>query len=105
MTDPTNRSANAFKFGLRAGSSRGYTTVPQSVLEGAGIERVSVQNHIVHPAEEAVFGVGQIPGDLRHPVPVRLTGDPRDLYGAGLKLDDEQDDVPDQAGPWLALRR
>jgi hypothetical protein len=47
--------------------------------------------------EEAVSGVGQVTGDLRHPRLVRLTRDPRDLYREGPELHDKEDDVADQS--------
>src|SRR5262245_18287139 len=61
-----------------------HTTVPQPVPEGGGVEGIAVQNEVFGAEEEALFGVGQVPCDLRHPVLVRLRGDPSDLHGAGL---------------------
>src|SRR4051812_9852550 len=52
---------------------------------------------MVHAAEEAIAGIGQIPRDLRHPLLVRLTRDPRDLDSPSLELHDEEDAVADQA--------
>ena len=71
---------------------------PQEIPEGNSVERVSVQNEVVHAAKEAVFSVGQVSRDLRHPVPMRLTCNARDLYGPGLQLHDEEDDVSDESG-------
>src|SRR2546427_13116932 len=79
-TDPTNRSAKAFKFGLRAGRR---TSVTQEVPEGGCVERVSVENQVVRVAEEAIVRVGQVPCHLCHPRFVRVTRDTGDLHGAG----------------------
>src|SRR5262249_38982517 len=69
-----------------------HTTVPQPVPEGGRVEGIAVQNEVFGAAEEVLFGVGQVPCDLRHPVLVRLRGDPSDLHGAGLEFDDEKHD-------------
>ena len=106
LADTTNRSANAFKFGLRAGRTQWlHAAVPQQAPKGGGVERISVENEVLHAAEEAVAGVGQVPCDLRHPRFVRLTRDPGDLHRAGLELHDEEDDVADQAAARSAPRR
>jgi hypothetical protein len=37
-----------------------HSTVPQPVPESDGVERVAVQNEMVHPAQEAVVEAGQV---------------------------------------------
>ena len=74
-----------------------HATVSQEAPEGGGVERIPIQNDVLNLAEKAVAGIGQIPGELRHPDLVRLRGDPGDLHGAGLELHDEEDAVADQA--------
>ena len=73
-----------------------YATASQQVPERGSVERVAVQNERFHTAEEAISGGSQIPCDLRHPGPVRVTRDPRDFHSAGLEPHDEEDGVADQ---------
>ena len=70
-----------------------HTTVPQQVPEGGGVERVSIENEVVHVTEEAVVRVGEVSSYLRHPGFMRLTRDAGDLHGARLQLHDKEDDV------------
>jgi len=98
LTDPTNRSAKAFKWDSGRQAQGRHVTVPQQVAEGCRVERVSVQNEVFHAAEEAIISVGQVPCDLRHPTATRFTCDPGDLHGAGFELHDAEDDVTDQSG-------
>ena len=63
-----------------------HTAVPQQAPKCRGVERIPVQNEILHAAEEAVAGVEQVPCELRRPHFVRVTGDSGDLHGARLEL-------------------
>jgi hypothetical protein len=72
-------------------------TAAQQAPKRGGVERIAIQNEVLHAAEEAVAGVEQVPCELCHPHHVRLTGDPGDLHSARLELHDEEDAVPDQA--------
>src|SRR4051794_23264092 len=97
LTDKTTRSANAFKFGLRGQQEWLQAAIPQQAAKRGGVERIAVQNEVVHAAEETVAGVEQVPRELRYPHLVRVTGDAGYLHGARLELHDEEDAVPNQA--------
>ena len=49
------------------------------------------------PDQEAIIGVGEIPGDLFHPSTIRLVAYSHDIHSACLEINDEEDEVPDQA--------
>src|SRR5262249_60790762 len=74
-----------------------HATVAAWTPKRRGVERVSVQDDVLHAAQESVARIGQVPGELRHPRAVRLRRDPGDLHHASLQLYDEEDDVADQA--------
>ena len=90
----TNRSAKAFKFGLRAGKSNGFTPLSRSRRRNAAVKSGS---RSVHAAEEPVVGIGQVPRDLFHPRLGRLTRDARDLHCACLQPHHEKDEVADES--------
>jgi hypothetical protein len=56
-------------------------------------------DEIASSIQEPTFGVGEIARDLADPRPVRSGKNPRDLDSAGLEVDDEEDEKPNQAGP------
>ena len=72
-------------------------TAPQQAPKGGDVPRVSVQDEVLHAAQEAAASVSQVPCDLCHPGLVRLTRDAGDLHRAGLEFHDEEDDVADQS--------
>jgi hypothetical protein len=76
-----------------------HTTVTQQVPEGGGVERVSVENHVLRVTEEAVVRVREVLYHLCHPEFVRLTHDAGDLHGAGLQPHAQENDVADQSAP------
>src|SRR4029453_10606859 len=70
-----------------------HSTVSHKMPEGAGVERVSIEDQAPDVAEEAIVRIGEIPRHLSHPDVVRLTREAGDLDGPRLELDDEDDDV------------
>jgi hypothetical protein len=74
-----------------------HATVAQQAPKGGRVERIAIEDDVLHVAQEAIAGGGQVPSDLRHPGLVRLICDPSDLHGARLQLHNEEDDVADQA--------
>ena len=55
-----------------------------------------IEDQLLDAAEESVFGVGQVAGDLLLPLPGRGRRDPGDANLADLQLDDAEDSVPEQ---------
>jgi hypothetical protein len=87
---------------VQIGTPRGQdqwrdAAVPQEAPKGRRVERISVQDDVLHAAEEAIAAVGEISSDLRHPDLVRFTCNSSDLHCSRLKLDHEEDDVADEA--------
>ena len=100
LMDRTNRSAYAFRFGLRLGSFSGRTPEPSSVFaERLREERIAVVYEVAATKQESVLGVGEISGDLTDPAPVRRGGDSSDLDLAGLEVDYEQHEVANEPPP------
>ena len=94
MMERTNRSACAFKFGLRAGKLDGvHAAECQGLPERCRIQRIAVNNEMAGLTEEAVDLVEQSPCHVAHPAVVGLVGDARDFNPAGLQVDEEQDVV------------
>jgi hypothetical protein len=60
-------------------------------------QRVSVVNQVLRSAEKSIDGVGQVTGDLLHPLSGGIDSNAGYLDGAGLDLDDEEDHVADRA--------
>src|SRR6266568_9450117 len=75
LIDRTNGSANALRFGLWAGSLRHFTLAPEGTIDV----------------------VGEVAGDLLHPGAVGLADDACDLDAPRLDVDDEANEVADQA--------
>ena len=55
------------KWGFYPGQQeRLHAAVPEQAPKRGGVERIAVQNEVLHAAEEAVTGVDQVPCNLRH---------------------------------------
>ena len=55
------------------------------------------------PVQKAILAVRQIPGDLRHPLRIRIRCCPRDVHAPRGNIDDEKREVRNQpaGGPYL----
>ena len=97
-TPATNASATEFRLGLRFGSFKARTpAAPECGRELLREQRVAVMDQHPLALEEAILGVGEIPGPLEH---LRLAGvgvDAGDLDPPGGHVDDEEDQVAGQA--------
>ncbi len=76
-----------------------HATGLQQIPEGGSVERVSVEDYVLHVPKEAVVRVREVPGHLCHPRFVRVTRDASDLHRAGLERHHEEDDVANQSAP------
>jgi hypothetical protein len=77
FTDLTQRSAYAFRFGLRAGNASGSTRPDEMTARNEF--HVPIMQEIATVPEDAAFLHSRVPGDFLHPRFVRVTGNP----GAG----------------------
>ncbi|MCX5736913.1 MAG: hypothetical protein NTZ61_00150 [Proteobacteria bacterium] len=59
-------------------------------------QRIAVVDQVPGVAKEPLASSGEVPGDLLHPVPVRLPHDTGDLHRPGLQVDYEQREVAHQ---------
>src|SRR5690606_16194921 len=59
------------------------------------VQRVAIVNEVGGVAQEPILRVEQVSSHLQHPGPVRSDADARDVHGARLQLDDEEDHVTD----------
>jgi hypothetical protein len=57
--------------------------------KGGGILRVAIVQKIATVSKEAASVHGRVPGDLLHPLLVRVEGDARDVDLAALKMNKE----------------
>ena len=68
----------------------------EDLSEILGEEWITVVDQIPRVAEKALTIGSEIPGDLLHPVAIRPSRNTRDLYGSGLQVDHEQNEVARQ---------
>ena len=78
---------------LHAGDAPGSQDIGERLRE----QRVSIVDQEFCFAEEAVDGIGQVAGDLFHPLPGGIDLNPGYLDRAGSDLQDEEDHVSDRA--------
>ena len=98
FTDRTQRSAYAFRFGLRGGKShRPHTTVPDGLVERGAVLGVSIVNQIPMVGEATHLGHPEVPRDVGHPAFVREGGYSRDLNPTRRPMDDQHDGIRHQA--------
>ena len=74
-----------------------HTTSLQNVGELSRVKGVSVVDQIPGLLEEPIDDIGQIAGNLLHPVSVRLLNDTCNLDAPGLEVDHEEYEVAHQA--------
>ena len=73
--------------------------------EGSGVFRIAVMQKIATVSKGAAALHGRVPGDLLHPLLVRMIGDPGNVNPAALEMDKEEDVVSHQASPREDLHR
>ncbi len=95
LIDKTKRSANAFRFGLRAGNLTGLVPLSlSSVFETNSVQqRVSVHDAIFCIARESIEEISQITCHLFHPFSTRLGGNAVDLDLLCFQTHREQNEV------------
>ena len=54
-------------------------------------------DQVARAIQEPIFGIGEISSDLAHPFLLRLLNDPGDLDPPSLEIDDEENEIADQA--------
>ena len=65
--------------------------------ERLGEQRISIVDHVLRAAKKTINWIRQIPSHLVHPRFAGVNGNPGDLDGATLELDDEEHHVPNRA--------
>jgi hypothetical protein len=100
LTERTQRSANAFRFGLRGGSvSALYTACGQYRLEGCAELPVAIMQNIALLKETSRCLICRITSHLLHP---RFGGMPRyagNANASALQMDQEENIIRDQTFP------
>src|ERR1700674_4588696 len=98
LIDRTNRSANALRFGLWAGSLRQFTAAARRSSRNSSVNSGSaIVDEVALAPEEPIDVVGEVAGDLLHPGAVGLADDACDLDAPRLDVDDEENEIADQA--------
>jgi hypothetical protein len=77
--ESTNRSANAFKFGLLAGNLTAFTP-PQDSAEALCVKRIPIDQDIPLADQKAVDRIDEIPCHLLHPRAAGICDNPDDLH-------------------------
>src|SRR5262249_55872206 len=91
----TNRSACAFKLGLRGGSFTDATPASASRLRKLGRkQRIAIMHEVALAIKQAIHGIRQVAADLIHPQPTGTRRDPSNLHLPGRQFQEKQDDKP-----------
>ena len=62
-------------------------------------KRVSIVDEVAVPIQKSLSTISEIPRDLIHPLAIRSRKDPGNLDPPGLEINDEENEIPNQARP------
>ena len=92
----------AFRDGVQVGASSWELEAldaggAEGRAERVGEQRVAVMDQVALAAQEAIDAVGQVASDLLDPRVVRMADQAGDVHAVGLEIDDEPDNIADEA--------
>src|SRR5215472_4776489 len=90
LTDRTQRSAKAFKLGLRGGSRRHFTPPAASVSQKFRAELgIAIVQHVATAVQMADPRQGRVASYLTHPARLRMVCDARDGDLSALQVNEK----------------
>jgi hypothetical protein len=96
----TQRSAKAFRFGLRGGRANGRIPLDRRIIQKRSAEFcIPIVKKVAHATEESRTLVGGVASHLNHPLGGRMSGQTGETDAARFQMNEEQDVVGGEASP------
>ena len=96
----TQRSAKAFRFGLRGGRANGRIPLDRRIIQKRSAEFcIAIMKKVVHSIKESGTPVGGVASHLNHPLGGGMFGQTGETDPARFQMNEEQDVVSGKTSP------